>query len=556
MNLHLIKEVMFRQILLIFILLCPAFYSFGNSKADALRKDMYGAPDSTKAVILVKIAKLYQYENEDSCLFYARRASDIARRILQNLTLIDAETLLSQIALEKKNYVMATDHQKTILAAALRIPNWDVVMESYNAIAQTWLLRNNYAEAVDVLKKGLEIAKDRNNTELLRYYYQALVDSYRKLGNLGAVCTYYPSLMEVNRQVDAEAFNNRINALQTERETLILAVEDAKNWGQRRSTVSKIYIIIAVFWAVLASAALVLAYLWFRFKFEPDIIKIKKTLGEKVNELDSIRKNQESAFRFLTNHVYASINSLAQSISHFEKEQGDLPVNADSALNRINSDIFALYGFFQNFTLLLQAQSGQLMFTLDTVNIPQLANSLLSDYEYFAESKGIQLINEVQNNTFAIADERLIDVVLRNMMSNAFKYTPAGSGKIIVGTKIGTRVETLEGFAEDTEYVEVWVTDDGIGLIPEQVDLLFELTDNLSLPGDPDTKGYGVGLAVCKAVIEAFKGRIWVETKPGEGFCIRFNLPRVKETEVNTLSLIESTEELITTQDSLYIRVE
>ena len=547
---------MFRQILSFIIFIFSVLHSFGNPKADAMRKNMYGAPDSTKAVILVNIAKLYQYENEDSCLYYARRASDMARRSRQDLTLIDAETLLSQIALEKKNYVVATDHQRTILEVTLRMRNWDMAMESYNAIAQTWLLRDNYAEAVDALKRGLEIARERNNSELLRYYYQALIDSYRKLRNLDAVCEYYPLLMEVNRQVDAEAYNNRINALQTERETLIYASGDAKNRGQHQSAVSKILYIIAIFGAVMAISALVAAYLWFRFRLKPDKAKMQKVLDEKVHELDSLRKNQEGAFRFLTNHVYASINSLEQDIKYFEKEQGDLPVAADSALNRINGDIFALYGFFQNFMLLLQAQSGQLIYHLSTVNIPQLANNLLADYEDFAEAKGIQLINEVQNNTFAIADERLIDIVLRNMMSNAFKYTPAENGKIIVGTKVGTKVETPEGFTEDAGYVEVWVADDGIGLIPEQADLIFELNDNLSLPGDPDAKGYGVGLAACRAVIETFKGRIWAETRPGEGFCIRFSLPRVKDTEVRTLSLVEKTEELITTQDSLYIRVE
>ena len=536
---------MFRQILFSVVFMGHVFCVLGNSKADALRKSIHEAPDSTRAAILVNIAKLFQYENEDSCIFYARRASDMARRTRQDPALIDAETLMSQIALEKKNYAGAIDYQREILQATLRMRNWDMAIESYNAIAQTWLLRNNYAEAVEFLKKGLEIAVERNNLEMSKYYYQALIDSYRKLRNMDAVCEYYSLLTEVNRKVDAEAYNNRINALQAERETLIIAAGNAKNRGQQQSTVLKVFNIIAIVLAILATATLAAAYFWFRYKLEPDIAKKHKELIEKANELDSIRKNQESAFRFLTNHVYTNINSLAENISLFEAEQGDLPVAADSTINRINSDIFALYGFFQNFTLLLQAQSGQLAPTLTTVSIPQLANKLLIDYEAFASAKEILLVNEVQNNTFAIADERLVDIVLRNMMSNAFKYAPTGNGRITVGTKVGTKIETKEGIVEDAGYVEVWVTDDGIGLHPEQVNRLFDLTENLSLPCDTDSKGYGVGLAVCKAVIETFKGRIWAETKPEEGFCIRFSLPRAKDTEVKTLSLVENTQEEI-----------
>jgi K+-sensing histidine kinase KdpD len=87
------------------------------------------------------------------------------------------------------------------------------------------------------------------------------------------------------------------------------------------------------------------------------------------------------------------------------------------------------------------------------------------------------------------------------------------------------------------------------------LDNIFDLTENLNLPGATDTKGYGVGLAVCKAVIEVFKGRIWAETRPGEGFCIRFNLPRAKELEVKTLDLVENTQLITIDQDALRIRI-
>jgi signal transduction histidine kinase len=299
-----------------------------------------------------------------------------------------------------------------------------------------------------------------------------------------------------------------------------------------------------------------MAYFWFQFRFKTAVDETQNKLLMKENELDLLKKEQAIAFRFLTSQVYGNINSLAHSINLFEAQHGDLPATGDSPLKRIKNDIYALYGFFQNFTLLLQAQSGQLNPESAAVNIPQLANNLLADYEEFAVAKEIRLFNEVQNNTFAIADERLVDVVLRNMMSNAFKYAPVGTGRITVGTKVGTKMLTENGVIDDTGFIEVWVTDDGIGLTPEQADMLFDLSDNLSLPGDSDTKGYGVGLAACKAIVEALKGRIWAETGPGEGFCIRFSLPRTGEQEVNTLSLPENTKEITVAEDNSLLLLE
>jgi len=540
---------MFKRILILILFLGYIFHAVGNEKADALRKTISQSPDTARAAILVNISNLFQYENVDSCIHYAELASDMAYKTRQFSAQIDAKMLLSSIALEKRKYVEATDHQKTILEMTLRLRDWDKTIDAYNALAQTWLLRNNYAEAVEFLKKGGKIARERNNLEKSRDFYQALIDSYRKLSRVDSVCVYYQQLMEVNLMIDAEPYNNRISALQTERVDLIEQVEYLKQMWLQRKAFSIIFHTFVLIWAILVSGALIFAYFWFRYRFKPGHEELRQKLNEKENELDSLRNEQKKTFHFLTNQVYTQINLLSQNIERFKTQYGDFPVANDSPLKHIVNDIYALYGFFQNLILLLKAQSGQLNPEPVTVNIPQLANDVLASYEEFAVAKDIRLINEVQNNTFAIADERLIDTVLRNLISNAFKYTPAETGQITVGTKVGTRVETEDGVAEDTEFIEVWVTDDGIGLLSEQAELLFSLKDNLSLPEGDDVKGFGLGLPVCKAVIEAMKGRIWVETKPGEGFCIRFNLPRAKEGEVNTLKLLEETHQIILTEE-------
>ena len=539
---------MSRRIVLFIILLACAIQVHGNSKADELRKSMYAAPDSARAAILMNISRLYQYEHVDSCIYYAQLATEKAYSTRQYLVVVDAQKLMSQIAIEKKDYVVATRHLRTILEITTREHYWDMAMEGYNAMAQTWLLRNNYAEAVEFLKRGLEIAKDRNNLELQKYFYQAMIDSYRKLSKTEEVCKYYPLLMDVNRTIDAEANNGIISALQDEREILITAAENARNQWQQRSTISKVFHILALVWAIIMTTLLVMAYVWHETKWKPDGVKIQNELNMKVYEHEMLLKNQKNAFRFLTNHIQENINSLAQNIALLEKKHGNLPVTADSPLNLILNNIQGLYDFFQNFTLLLQAQSGQLNPQMATVNIPRLTNNLLVDYEKFATVKEIRLVNDVQNNIFAVADERLVDLILRNIMSNAFKYAPAETGSVTVGAKVGTRVEGEDGAYEDTDFVEIWVTDDGIGLSPEQAEILFDLTDNLLLPGDTGTKGYGLGLAVCKAVIEALKGRIWAETKPDEGFCIRFCLPKAKETEVK-LSLTETVDDVISIEE-------
>ena len=544
---------MFRQFIFLFFLLVSAHHAVANQKANELRQSMYQSPDSARVAILVNIAKLFQYENVDSSLYYAQLASEKGYSSRQYFPVIEAQTLMSQIALEKKDYTKATNHRRIIRDLALRERLWDIAMDNYNMMAQTWLLRNNYAEAVEELKRGLEIAIDRSDLDKQKYYYQSLVDSYRRLGRVNDVYEYFTQLMNVNEQIVNETYNDFINGLQNEREEYRVAAEEARVRWQQRSTISKVFHIFAIVWAVLASAALVMAYIWFQFKFKNDTVKTQLELRKKSDELELLIRNQENSFRFLANHVQTNINSIEQNISRFEVELGNLPVAVDNPLSNISNKIYALLDFFKNFTLLLRTQSGQVRPVLSTVNIPQMATNLIAEYKNKVNDDEIdkRLINEVQNNTLAVADEILMDIVLRNLTTNAINYIRSEKGSISIGAKIGTKSNVNN--IEDTEFVEIWVADDGIGLFSEQAETLFTLADGLYYSGDPEIQDFGLRLAVCKAVIETMNGRIWAETKPNEGFCVRFCLPRIKGQEVNTLNLLDNTQEIITTEDILLL---
>ena len=537
---------MFRRIALILVLSAFTQHVFCNDSVNELRRSIRAAPDSARAAILVSIARLYQSENVDSCMYYAERATETAYLTHQYRALIDSETILSQIALQRRNYLRATGHQRTILEMATRLRNWDLVMEGNVAIARTWMLRGNFAEAVEFLKDGLEIAKDRSNLDFQKIFCQALVDAYRSLRLINNVIEYYAMLLEVSLAIDAEVFNNQITALQNELD--IFTSESLEKLEQQQSRSSKILAIINILWAILVTAALLAFYLWFKYKYKPDIVKKQKEIGIVVNEYDSIRHSQKRIFQFLNDHTNKNIDSLSKKIKDFIVKHNKIPAKAVNNLKIINNEIFSVFGFLKDFMILSQIRSEFYKLELTSVNIPQLANNLFMDYEALAAEKKIRLTNEIHNNTLAIADEKLINIVIRNLISIAFSYSKEGKGRITVGTKIGSKRIVDNIYFEDAGFIEFWVTCDGFGLTPEQKTKMFELINKFSLPKEPEIKGYEVGLAVCKAVIEALSGNIWAETIHGEDLCIKFNLPKSKESEVRTKSLVENTQETISAE--------
>ena len=120
---------------------------------------------------------------------------------------------------------------------------------------------------------------------------------------------------------------------------------------------------------------------------------------------------------------------------------------------------------------------------------------------------------KVSENTITWADHNQIDIVIRNLISNALKFTPM-NGKVTVS-------------AIDIEQCwQVSVRDNGVGMDKITQNKLFDKNANMSTYGTNNEKGTGLGLSLCKEMVEKNKGNIWVESNINEGSCFYFTLPK------------------------------
>jgi len=107
----------------------------------------------------------------------------------------------------------------------------------------------------------------------------------------------------------------------------------------------------------------------------------------------------------------------------------------------------------------------------------------------------------------------MINTVLRNLISNAIKFTHPG-GKIIVSAE------------EIQNEIKVSVSDNGVGIPKNSIEKLFRIDENYSTPGTQKEKGTGLGLILCKDFIEKHGGKIWVESDEGKGSTFSFTLEK------------------------------
>jgi two-component system, OmpR family, sensor histidine kinase VicK len=201
---------------------------------------------------------------------------------------------------------------------------------------------------------------------------------------------------------------------------------------------------------------------------------------------------------------------------------------AKKYLDKAHESIGHLGNLFRDLLSVTKAEEGSMNAKIEPVNLAELLQSTVEDMKFTADKKNLTIVYQIgsnQNTGKAIAPlyyvaanpERLREVMM-NLVDNAIKFTVEGGIKV-----------TIDGSEKE---VSVGVQDTGYGIDPADIPHLFQKFYRVDNSATRTIGGTGLGLYLCRRVIELFNGRIWVESKPGEGSTFRFTLPRLSQEEV------------------------
>ncbi|MDJ0636205.1 MAG: histidine kinase [Xenococcaceae cyanobacterium MO_188.B29] len=164
---------------------------------------------------------------------------------------------------------------------------------------------------------------------------------------------------------------------------------------------------------------------------------------------------------------------------------------------------------------LLQASksmSAKLTIEPHQLNLKPLCQEIISQFAGQIQEQSQQLEDDIPQDLPPVyADEELIRQLLVNVLENATKYTPQG-GKI-----------SLSILHRTSQKIQVSICDTGPGIPLEKQERIFE--GHFRLKRDEKKEGYGLGLAMCRKIVQAHYGQIWVDSSPGQGSCFHFTLP-------------------------------
>ena len=211
----------------------------------------------------------------------------------------------------------------------------------------------------------------------------------------------------------------------------------------------------------------------------------------------------------LSNHFNSIIGLLDLLKEHFRKFTTE---ETEEQIRNIHKSANTAFSLLQDLLIWVRTQSGFIHFEPANFNVDSICDEVINNLKYYAQGKNISLQCKIPADLMVKADIQMLKTILRNLISNAIKFTPS-EGKIMVMAE-KKKNETL-----------ITVSDNGIGIDPAMQNQLFKDFKTYSTNGTKGEKGTGLGLLICKMYVEKHDGKIWVESTPGKGSNFKFTLP-------------------------------
>ncbi|MDW7733199.1 MAG: PAS domain S-box protein [Methanolobus sp.] len=259
-------------------------------------------------------------------------------------------------------------------------------------------------------------------------------------------------------------------------------------------------------------------------KFASELAQVNKELSKANAELSKANEDLKSLDRmkdeFLSNvsHEFktplTSIQGYSQLIS--DGTLGQVNDQQKKAVDTVIRNSERLRKLVDSLLYLSRAQAGKMSYSFDEVMISDVIDNSIQDLALQAEKKAIGIKKDISRDLPAIKGDRdkLTDVLM-NLIDNALKFTPRG-GKINIGAYL------------DGGSLHVYVSDSGIGIPEDKISNLFERFYQVDSSIKRRYGGTGLGLYICKKIIEDHEGKIWAESKEGEGSTFHILLPLEK----------------------------
>jgi len=332
------------------------------------------------------------------------------------------------------------------------------------------------------------------------------------------------------RSYPLEVEGKYLGRVEIGRQKSLFSEPEDKSFAWTMDLVYLVALLFALIVSLLISKYVTKKFLKPLHQVKDNILSIKKTdakiqpvhtttfeiqqLAQATEELAMNLKEQEKLRKRLTSDIAHELRTpLATLRSHLEAMVDGIWEATSDRLSFCNDEVIRLTGLIKNLNELSVLENDEMKLRKEQVNLSELLKNLLDNYSLIFSEKAIQLTIDFQPQVTIPGDADRLRQVMVNILSNAYKYTPA-EGKVAV------RLITKDKWAI------IEVKDTGRGIPKEDLPHVFERFYR----GDPsrnrESGGSGIGLTIAKALVEAHQGTLSIESELHKGTTVKIQLPR------------------------------
>ncbi len=245
-------------------------------------------------------------------------------------------------------------------------------------------------------------------------------------------------------------------------------------------------------------------------------VNLEKKVEQRTLELKELNATKDKFFSIIAHDLKNPFNTLLgfselmiANIDTYDKEK------ISEFVNIIYETSKTSYALLENLLEWSRSQTGRLEMEKKNIDLEDMVEDNINLLSNNAAKKEIDLVNKLKPNSVAFIDGNMISTVIRNLMSNAIKYTPKKGSITITSSITGN-------------FIELSVTDSGVGIKEENISKLFRIDMNYSTKGTSNETGTGLGLILCKEFVMKNEGEISVKSEHGKGSTFTVKLPRAK----------------------------
>jgi len=496
--------------------------AFENYREVLSYKDEIKMPN-IEAAALFNMGRLFTLQGKyDDALSHHKRALAIRRSIKARKDEAISLNAIGELYRAMKNDEKALANHVVALEIRQALKDKWGEAESYNNIGALYYQQKKIERAAANLQLALQAGQESANQLEMRKSYEYLGDCFEAAGDFRKALEYKDLFFGINDMIERERSDQRLLERQNKyilgkKEGEIERLEADRLTRDKELAEQKRF---RNFLFVLVALSLtIVALIYYLYRSQQRSNKFLKVAHEKLNaqniELQELNATKDKFFSIISHDLKGPLNSLTSFSS--------LLINHTESLSKEEIQMFAkdfdkslknLFALLENLLEWSRSQTGNIEFAPEPFDLGAVLAENSSLLQAQAGNKKITIVNEHAGEFMVQAHKNSVNTVVRNLISNAIKFTPE-EGRITL---------KLQPNGAD---VVVAVADNGVGMSEDVVNKLFRIDAKLSTKGTANEKGTGLGLILCKEFIEKNGGRIWVKSTEGEGSVFYFLLPVV-----------------------------